>query len=232
MSDFPSPRGQDAKTAVLSKNEEKRLREALRRTFLDGYPNPERRGCPGSDILKAIAFGKLTLEEAGPWINHLSTCSPCTREFADLRKNHRTRRMLRLSAIAAAVLVILGIGAWLFLWHPAGPVRIQAVTLDLTNQLILRGAEEHPPNPPLQLPRGNLNLTVYLPVGSEPGTYEVQVLREPGQPVWSAEAEVKLENHKATLRARADFHNLKSGLYLLAIRQKGMSWSYSPLVLK
>jgi hypothetical protein len=232
MSDFRDLAERMQTIAVLSKNEEKRLREALRRTFLDGYPNPERRGCPGSDILKAIASGKLTLEEAEPWINHLSACSPCTREFADLRKNFQMWRMLRLSAIAAAVLVVVGVAAWLFLRHPAGPVRIQAVTLDLTNQLILRGAEEHPPNPPLQLPRGNLNLTVYLPVGSEPGTYEVQVLREPGQPVWSAQAEVKLENFKATLRASADFSNLQSGLYLLAIRQKGLSWTYSPLVLK
>jgi hypothetical protein len=230
MSDFAC--GEDATIAVLSKNEEKRLREALRRTFLEGYPNPERRGCPGSDILKAIASGKLTLEEAEPWIYHLSACSPCTREFGDLRKKFQARRMLHLSAIAASVLVVVGVAAWLFLRHRAEPVRIQAVTLDLTNQLILRGAEEHPPNPPLQLPKGNLNLTVYLPVGSEPGTYELQLLREPGQPVWSAQAEVKLENFRATLRARADFNNLKSGLYLLAIRQRGSSWTYSPLVLK
>ena len=217
---------------MLSRMDEKRLLRALSRTFLEGYPNPERRGCPGSGVLKAIASRKLTLEEAEPWIEHLSSCSPCTREFADFRKNFQRRRMLRLSAVAAAVLVVVGIAAWLFLRHQAGPVRIQAVTLDLTNQLILRGPEENPPNPPLQLPRGNLNLTVYLPVGSEPGTYEVQVLREPGQLVWSAQAEVKLENYKATLRARADFSNLKSGLYLLAIRQKGSSWTYSPLVLK
>ena len=58
--------------AVLSKNEEKQLREALSRTFLDGYPNPERRGCPGTDTLRAIAFEILTLEEAEPWIYHLA----------------------------------------------------------------------------------------------------------------------------------------------------------------
>ena len=216
----------------LPRKEEKRLLAALRRAFLNDFPNPERRGCPGPDILKAIASRRLTLEEAEPFINHLAACSPCTREFSDFRKNFQRRRILRFAAIAAAVLIVVGVATWLFLRHPAGPGRLQAVTLDLTNQLILRGPEENPPNPPLQLPRANLNLTVYLPVGSEAGTYEVQVLREPGQPVWSAQAEVKLENYKATLRARADFSNLKSGLYLLAIRQKGSSWTYSPLVLK
>lgn len=96
---------------MLSKNEEKRLREALRRTFLHGYPNPERRGCPGSDILNAIASGKLTLEEAEPWINHLSSCSPCTREFSELRKGHQRRRILQVSGAAAGVLLAAAIAA-------------------------------------------------------------------------------------------------------------------------
>src|SRR6516164_11247487 len=121
MSDSPRFCGEDATIAVLSKKEEKRLREALRRTFLDGYPNPERRGCPGSGILKAIASGKLTLEEAEPWINHLSSCSPCTREFAELRKDHQRRRIQRASGIAAGVLVVAAIGAWLWLKSPLGP---------------------------------------------------------------------------------------------------------------
>ncbi len=90
---------------MLSRREEKELRELLRQTFLEDNPNPERRNCPGSDILKAIASGKITIEEAAPWINHFASCSPCTREFREFRKDHRRRRLLRIAGLAVGILV-------------------------------------------------------------------------------------------------------------------------------
>lgn len=217
---------------MLSKNEEKQLREALSRTFLDGYPNPERRGCPGSDILRAIASGRLTLEEAEPWINHFSSCSPCTREFSELRKDHQRQRILRLSGIAAGVLLAAAVTAWYLVRSPFGPAQLRPVTVDLSEWAILRGPEGNPANPPLQLAKGYLDMTVYLPAGSEPGMYDVQVVREPGQPVWSAQREAKFENYKATLRVQVDLRRFSPGLYLLAFRRQDRSWTYIPLVLK
>ena len=217
---------------MLSKNEEKQLREALSRTFLDGYPNPERRGCPGTDILRAIASGKLTLEEAEPWIDHFSSCSPCTREFSELRKDYQRHRILRLSGIAAGVLLAAAVTAWLLVRGPLGPAQLRPVTVDLSDWAILRATEGNPPNPPLQLAKGYLDMTVYLPAGSEPGMYDVQVVREPGQPVWSAQREAKLENHKTTLRVQVDLRRFNPGLYLLAFRQQDRSWTYIPLILK
>ena len=216
---------------MLSKQEKKRLIEALNRTFLDGYPNPERRGCPGPDVLKAVAFRRLGLEEAEPWIDHLSSCSPCTREFVELRHAFQQRQRLRLAGIAAGLIIVLVAAAWLFLRQPATRP-VETATLDLTNRGALRGAEQAQPNPPLELGRGNLNLTMYLPVGSEPGMYEVEVVQQPGQPIWSAEAQVNVENYKSTLHVRVDLSHFKRGLYLLAIRQKDTSWSYYPLVLR
>jgi hypothetical protein len=217
---------------VLSKNEEKRLREALERTFLDGYPNPERHGCPGPDILKAIASGKLTLEEAEPWINHLSSCSPCTREFSDLRTDYQRRRLLRVSGIAAGVILAGAIAAWFLLRSPLGPARMQPVTVDLSNWVTLRGPEGNATNPPVELAKGYLNLTVYLPAGSEPGMYDVQVAREPGQPIWSAQREASLKNFKATIQVQVDLRQFSPGLYLLAFRRQGRSWTYIPMVLR
>jgi hypothetical protein len=217
---------------VLSKNEEKQLRDALSRTFLDGYPNPERRGCPGPDILSAIASGKLTLEEAEPWIHHFSSCSPCTREFSEFRKYLKKRRLQRFSAIAAGVLLAAVVTAWYLEIGPNGPAQLRPVTVDLSEWATLRGTEGNQPNPPLQLAKGYLNMTVYLPAGSEPGMYDVQVVREPGQPIWSAQREAKLENYKATLRVQVDLRRFNPGLYLLAFRQQDRSWTYIPLVLK
>lgn len=217
---------------MLTKNEEDRLRAALNRTFLDGYPNPERRGCPGADILKVIATGKLELEEAEPWINHLSSCSPCTREFGELRKDYQRRRFRLVSGIAAGVVLAGVVAAWLLLKSPLGPARIQPVTVDLSSWVTLRGPEGNATNPPVQLEKGYLNLTVYLPAGSEPGLYDVQVAREPGQPIWSAQREAKLENFKATIQVQVDLRKFSPGLYLLAFRKQGRSWTYIPLVLK
>jgi len=231
VSDFGRLCAEDTKTAVLSKSEEKRLREALRRTFLDGYPNPERRGCPGSDILRAIATGKLTLEEAEPWIHYFSACSPCTREFAQLREGYQRRRIRLVYGIAAGGL-LAAMAAWLLLRSPLGPAQLRPVTIDLSDWAILRGPEGNAPNAPLQLVKGYLNITLYLPTGSEPGMYEVQVVREPGHPIWSAQQEAKLENYKATLRVQADLRHFGPGLYLLAFRRQDQSWTYIPLVLK
>ncbi len=217
---------------VLSQQEEKRLLTALSRTFLDGYPNPERRGCPGIGVLKAIAGRRLTLEEAEPWIDHLSSCSPCTREFADLRHELRRHRAFQIGFVAAAIIIVVAVGAWLLLRQRTGPPQLQAAMLDLTDRGALRGPEETSPAPPLSLHRGLLDLTLYLPVGSQPGAYEVQVIREPGQPMWSAQGVVKLENGKATLHIRADLSNLPHGLYLLAVKPTRWSWNYYPLVLK
>lgn len=217
---------------MLSKAEENKLREALKRTFLEGYPNPERRGCPGAGVLKAVASGKLTLEEAEPWINHLSSCSPCTREFAQLRSEHQRHALRLVASVAAGVILAVAVSAWLFVQGPLGPARIQPVTVDLSNWVALRGPEENAANPPVQLAKGNLNLTVYLPAGSQPGLYDVQVVRAPGQPIWTAQREAKLDNLKTTVQVQVDLRQFSPGLYKLAFRRQGRSWTYIPLVLK
>jgi hypothetical protein len=44
-----------------------------------------------------------------PWIHHLTSCSPCTREFGELRKDHRRRRLLRTAGLAVGILVAAGV---------------------------------------------------------------------------------------------------------------------------
>jgi hypothetical protein len=139
---------------------------------------------------------------------------------------------VRLSGIAAAVLLTAVVTAWLFVRSPLGPAQLRPVTVDLSDWATLRGTEGNSPNPPLQLAKGYLDMTVYLPAGSEPGMYDVQVVREPGEPIWSAQREAKLKNYKATLRVQVDLRGFSPGLYLLAFRRQEQSWTYIPLVLK
>jgi len=217
---------------VLSKNEEKQLRKALRQTFLDGYPNPERKGCPGTDILRAIASGKLTLEEAEPWILHFGSCSPCTREFSEFRQAFEKRRLWRFGAIAAILLVAVSVLAWVFLRQSIQPARFEVASLDLTGRGVMRGSDENPPNPPLELDKAHLDLTIILPLGSEAGPYDVQVVRVPEKPLLSAQGTAAINDHRAMLHIQVDLSRLDPGLYLLAVRPKNWGWTYYPLVLK
>jgi len=70
----------------FSKEDERKLLEAGRHFFSTAFPNPDRQGCPGQDILKAIAFRKLERQKAKEWDDHLSHCSPCFNEYMAFRE--------------------------------------------------------------------------------------------------------------------------------------------------
>ena len=104
--------------------------------------------------------------------------------------------------------------------------------LDLRNQSPVRG--DQPPTPgadAASLPARRLALSVYLPIGSEVGEYEMQILRETETPLVSQEGTAKLENENVVVHVRADLTRLASGRYLLRLRRASFSWRYYPVVL-
>jgi hypothetical protein len=66
--------------------EEVRILHLLARGLSSEFPNPQRVGCPGSAVLRDIAFRKLRLAEVQEWLDHLGSCSPCYQEFTVLRQ--------------------------------------------------------------------------------------------------------------------------------------------------
>jgi hypothetical protein len=132
--------------------------------------------------------------------------------------------------------VILVIGLALLVWSErrrlTGPEGVQVATLDLTHREVLRGEESGQPKPPLELTAGLLELTIYLPVGSEPGDYDLQILKQAGAPVWSREGQAKSENQGVALRFKVDLSEAKPGSYFLAIRRHGWDWAYYPLAIR
>jgi hypothetical protein len=102
----------------------------------------------------------------------------------------------------------------------------------LTHRGVLRGEENTPPKPPLELPAALLQLTIYLPVGSEPGRYDLQVLKQAGAPIWSGEGAALTEDQGAALRFKVDLSGAKPGAYFLAVRRVGWDWVYYPLIVK
>jgi Cell wall synthesis protein CwsA len=224
----------------LSKRDEERLIAAGRRYYSTAFPNPERVGCPGTEILEALSLRKLDRATAEKWDSHISQCSPCFNEYVALRESRRRRERLRRLAVAAAIAVVLVAG--LVVHHfvvrtkeqpeppgQSGSVTYQANLLDLRDKAALRGAESGGNGSAAVLPRAPLALSIYLPTGSEPGDYEVQVTKGPGQALLKAEGNAILRDHVAVLEVKLDVQGLRPGQYLFWIRQSGTSWSYYPV---
>ena len=216
----------------MADKQEEKLRQLAKELFLNEYPNPERKGCPDSQTIRAIAFGKLRGEQASEWRTHFATCSPCTREYAGFRQEfQRVKRLQALGAIAAAV-VLAVIAGWLALgkfgWR--GESWRQA-SLDLRGHEAFRGAGA-PKTAPLELARGRVELTLDLPTGSEPGDYDVQRTQGTSQPVARASARAELVDGVAVLKVRIDLGKANVGPASLLVRRSGQSWAAYALLLK
>src|SRR5579884_4102925 len=100
-----------------------RIQEILQEAILRDYPNPERRGCVGDDVLKRMAERTRPVRDA-QW-EHVTHCSPCYREFLDFRaqvleRQARGRRTRRRALAAAAVLIVVGIYGYFLLTNRGG----------------------------------------------------------------------------------------------------------------
>jgi hypothetical protein len=91
--------------------------------------------------------------EAEKWLDHLTSCSPCYRDFSQLQNAQELRRKRTWLAIAASVLICAAIGGWAFIhWHN-GTQTVQTATVDLRDWSVARGAEPNPNLPPIELIR-------------------------------------------------------------------------------
>jgi hypothetical protein len=85
---------------------------------------------------------------------------------------------------------------------------------------------------PIELPRGLLALTVQLPVGSEAGSYEVEI-RKPNQPAMrAAKAQATIDNGITKLPTNVDTSSLQPGNYEFAWRPVGFNWRYYPVLIR
>jgi len=208
-----------------------------------GFPNPTREGCPAVDVVKALARKGRPITDPG--YEHLAQCSPCYREFrgfqqADGRAHAAARARRRWAlAVAAAVTIAVG-GSWLVLRRD-GPlvlrssavVDVQTTTLDLRPFAVTRGGAPRPKPDPLVLPRAHVRATFLLPVGAEPGPYEVRVLAEHLSVGATATGRATIRDYVTTLVADLDLAWLpRRGSYELSVRREGGDWQSVPVTLR
>jgi len=221
------------------------FQDIVQQAILREFPNPERKGCPGTEVLRELASRPRPVRDA-PW-EHVTHCSPCFREFLDLRTEakqrleleHRRaiRRRTALAAIAAAV-AGGGIAAY-EVFHRGGlpPSEelgpYQPALLDLRDTSTTRGAEgQGRKGPPHILPAKRLDLTILLPVGSEPGPYEVQFLKNVDKPLLNASGGATVENGITVVRTKLDLSRQAPGNFLIGLRQGPSTWTFYPVTIR
>ena len=100
-----------------------RVKRRLQDLVLRGYPNPERKGCPGDAVLRELAERPLdeAVEGDSHW-HHVTHCSECYREFLGFNNAFRERAKVHVArggwTVAVAAIVIVA-GVLIGLNHPS-----------------------------------------------------------------------------------------------------------------
>ncbi len=215
-----------------SERDERRILDALGRGLLREFPNPDRTGCPGSAVLKRIASHEMPLAEAEKWLDHLTSCSPCYREFSELQAGYRHRRMQTILAIAASILIVVGVAGWALFFRQKGPPVVQTAVLDLRNRSIPRGTEPNPGEQPLEVSREVRHLDVYLPLGSAEGPYEMRIATTAGSEVFATRGVASLKGGVTSIQTVVDLSSASSGQYIFQVRRANSEWNSYPLMLR
>jgi len=213
-------------------NEEGRILEVLGRGLVREFPNPDRKGCPPSEVLKRIANHEMPLSEAEKWLDHLSSCSPCYRDYLDLQAANRKSLHRAWFAVAAGILLsILAVGRILFPAHHELPPAPTTAVLDLRNRSVTRGAEQRPAEGTLEVSRYASQWNIQLPLGSADGPYEVRLSTTQGQQVFAAKGVATISGGITLLRVEASLSSISPGQYLLQLREPTHAWnSYAVVV--
>lgn len=202
------------------------------RGLLKEFPNPERAGCPNAQLLKGIAFHEVPLAQAEPWLEHLTSCSPCYRDLSQFRESYRRRRNRILLATAAAILVAASISGWALLHKQNENLLAQTAVLDLRNRSVPRGAQGNSNEEPLELSRTASKLTILLPLGSSEGFYELRIATLSGESLVESRGSAKLKDGVTSLQLALGLASLRPGTYLLQMRRPELGWESYRVVLR
>ena len=183
-------------------------------------------------MLRGIASRKVPLAEADPWLEHLTSCSPCYRDFSQFREENQRRRTRTLLAIAASILIVACIGGWALVHKRNETLLAKTAVLDLSDRSVSRGAEPSPGERPLEVSRSATHLNIYLPLGSAEGPYDVRIVTLSGESLAATSGAAKLNDRATSLQVTLRLASLRPGKYLLQIRRPESEWISYSLVLR
>lgn len=213
-----------------------RIAAAVQQTILDNFPNPDRVGCPGEERLADVAR-RTTIVEDGDW-EHITHCSPCYEEFLGAKEHarfsrHRARFLGLIGGVAVLLSLLAAIPAYSYLKKagiiaPLYSAKLEPATLNLKDSSGTRGdAATIQKDVPI-IQHRPLELTIILPFGSEPGSYQYQLVNSDGRILKSGNAKASIVNGETVLDARLDTSKFGVGDYKIGLRQQSFDWVFHP----
>jgi hypothetical protein len=107
------------------------------------------------------------------------------------------------------------------------PKIYQDVILDVRDQTLTRGQKTVPPKGKYpKIPRGLLNLSIYLPFASEAGEYQVRIFKGPDKFLLDTMGMAKIQKSITILEVKVDTTKMSPGRYLLETRRSGLTSGY------
>ena len=102
-------------------DEDRQFSQLLNRELTEGFPNPDRTGCPDPELLQRVARHQVPISEIDRWIDHLGSCSECFGEFNRLKAASGARRRRAILYAATACIVLASVGLlWKYLSRGPG----------------------------------------------------------------------------------------------------------------
>jgi hypothetical protein len=199
--------------------------------FANASPNPNREGCPSRDELVRVSRHETPMGD--PVYLHIVRCSPCFQEMRGLQQARVRERRVRMLVVAAAVVALIAGGSWWTLRSPrTSDAAIVATTIDLRPFTVMRGDTQSSPPESIVIPRGRLDATIVLPLGAEPGSYEVRLLDDAPSVRAQGTGDAEIKDSMTTLHTTLDAATLSEGAYHLEVRRVGGEWRRVPVRLK
>ncbi len=118
----------------LSRREDRALLKALRAVVLTQFPNPDRKDCPGTPVLQAIARKRISMFD--PAHEHVMGCSPCFEELTDIRQALQRRKILvwAMGTTGTAIILLAVLLTYFGSHRVDGPFRPQTVQTERPNE--------------------------------------------------------------------------------------------------
>ena len=247
------PISRDSEAGKLPRQQENEFLAAASKVFRTAFPNSERAGCPTQAALRSVARKECEAGEGERILEHMTCCSVCFGEYEAFLRKERVSRSLKLLTLCAALVITIGAAIWFNTFRgaptvrpsepsivqkappqtPAPPTPVEIATIDLRNQSAVRGETGSTSGAVVvTLPAQPLNLSIYLPIGSEEARYDVAILRAEGNPLVTVSGWATLQNRRVIMRLRTDLTGLAPGRYLLGVRKGSFQWAYYPIALE
>ena len=230
----------------LSRSQERRLLKAAANIARTEYPSAQRSNCPTSEDLELLARRRTPLADSSQIVDHVGTCSQCFIEYSQHRAVHKRRFGYAITASLAGVGVLVLIGHLLqrpsptlhraptaLARSPKLMTQTATLVLDLRQRGLTRGAtsnRSHHVTP--HLPRVSLSLSIYLPIGSDDGAYDVALIRNSTEPIVPTSGTARFADKIVILPISLDLTNSAPGLYHLYLRHGQSQWRTYPVLLE